>query len=309
MNSGESSLDKAQSFAEHRPLLFGIAWRMLGNSSDAEDILQDAFLRWQKIDQSVVRSPRSFLVTVVTRLCLNHLDRAHVRHEVLGADAFLQELPSGETNPANDADLAEALDAAFTVMLRCLSPIERAVFLLREVFDRDYAEISRIVEKSEDNCRQIVRRARSRVAGQEPRFVVDAKEQDALLREFLNASNTGDVERLATLLASDATLLADGANLGVASPAPVEGRTAVCAALLQQLGSDSSRMIETALLGDLPILFNYVNGSLASALAFAFRQTVITTIYRITCPVRLRSLAAQCGVASRSDGPSLHLHE
>ena len=300
MNSGAPTIDPVQTFVEHRPLLFGIAWRMLGNTADAEDMLQEAFLRWQTADHGDIRSRRSFLVTVVTRLCLNQLDRAHVRHEVLGCDLLLQELPSGDANPAHDADLADALDAAFTVMLRCLSPVERAVFLLREVFDRDYSEISRIVEKSEENCRQIVRRAHSRIAGQETRFVVDPGEQDALLREFLNASDTGDVERLANLLASDAALVSDGANLGAASPAPIEGRSAVCAALLKAVGQPL-RSTEVAMLGRLPILFNYSDGALVSALTFAFRENSISTIYRITCPVRLRSLAAQCGKSSRAD--------
>lgn len=142
---------QVERFNQHRPLLLGIAWRMLGNTADAEDILQETFLRWMRTVESEIRSPRAFLVTVVTRLCLNHLDRARVKREQpFGTNAPEDGLPSGEANPADDADLADALDAAFTVMLKCLSPVERAVFLLREVFECDYIEVARIVEKSED---------------------------------------------------------------------------------------------------------------------------------------------------------------
>ena len=109
---------QVESFNQHRPLLFGIAWRMLGNAADAEDMLQEAFLRWQRTVESDVRSPRAFLVTIVTRLCLNHLDLARVKNESLfGMDASLDRLPSGEMKPADDADLADALDAAFSVVL------------------------------------------------------------------------------------------------------------------------------------------------------------------------------------------------
>ena len=109
---------QVESFSQHRPLLFGIAWRMLGNAADAEDLLQEAFLRWQRTVESDVRSPRAFLVTIVTRLCLNHLDLARVKKESLfGMDASLDRLPSGEMNPADDADLADALDGAFSVVL------------------------------------------------------------------------------------------------------------------------------------------------------------------------------------------------
>ena len=235
---------QVESFSQYRPLLFGIAWRMLGNAADAEDILQEAFLRWQRTVESDIRSPKAFLVTIVTRLCLNHLDLARVKKEQLfGTNASLESLPSGEVNPAEDADLADALDTAFSVMLKCLSPVERAVFLLREVFECDYIEAARIVEKSEDNCRQILRRARERIVGRDPRFEVTLEQQETVLREFLSARTSGDLDRLAEALVGDATLVCDGENLGATTPPPIEGVAAVCRFLINKAREWMSRVV------------------------------------------------------------------
>jgi len=282
-------------------LLFGIAWRMLGNAADAEDILQEAFIRWQRSVISDIRSPRAFLVTMVTRLSLNHLNLARVKNEFsLGTDAALENLPSTEIPPANDADLADSLDAAFSIVLRCLSPIERAVFLLREVFDRDYSEIARIVEKSEENCRQILRRARERIAGQEPRFEVTLGQKAELLEEFLNASTSGDVDRLAAVLALEATLISDGENLGTSAPPPIRGARPVSNYLISRVRGlllPGIRMISRSF-NEMPLLLTYSNEDLVSALALVLRDGQVQTVYLIKCPVRLRSLATQFPVRS-----------
>jgi RNA polymerase sigma-70 factor, ECF subfamily len=288
-------------FNEHRPLLFGIAWRMLGNVADAEDTLQDALIRWQRTDESSVRSPRAFLVTMVTRLCLNHLDLARVKKERLFAmDATMESIPTGETNPAEDADLADALDSAFSVVLKCLSPMERAVFLLREVFECDYAEVARIVEKSEDNCRQILGRARERVAGRDPRFEVTLDQQETVLREFLSATESGDLDRLAHALAADATLISDGENLGANPPPPITGLAAVAQSLLNKTRAwiSSGANVQQTSFGQVPLLLAYRDGKLLNALAFVLRAGQARTIYSITCPVRLRSLSVQCPPSS-----------
>jgi RNA polymerase sigma-70 factor, ECF subfamily len=285
-----------ETFNQHRPLMFGIAWRMLGNAADAEDILQEAFIRWQRTIESDVRSPRAFLVTIVTRLCLNHLDLAYVKKEqLLGTELSLEQLPSAATDPADDADLADALDSAFSIVLRCLSPIERAVFLLREVFDRDYSEVARIVEKSEQNCRQILRRARERIAGQEPRFEVTLAQQETVLREFLSATTSGDVDRLAEVLAGEATLVCDGANLGAAAPPPIQGASAISNYLIEKAREmlPSRSHFQMASFKTVPLLFVYCDGGLKNALAFILQESRIHTIYQISCPTRLRSLSAQ----------------
>ena len=288
---------QVESFSKYRPLLFGIAWRMLGNAADAEDILQEAYLRWQRTVESDIRSPKAFLVTIVTRLCLNHLDLARVKKEqFFGTNASLEGVPSGEVNPAEDADLADALDAAFSVMLKCLSPVERAVFLLREVFECDYIEVARIVEKSEDNCRQILRRARERIAGRDSRFEVTLEQQETVLREFLSATTSGDLDRLAKALVGDATLVCDGENLGATTPPPIEGVAAVCRFLINKARewTSSGASLQRTAIGEVPLLLAYCDGRLMNALAFVLRGAQVRTIYLITCPVRLRSLSAQC---------------
>jgi RNA polymerase sigma-70 factor, ECF subfamily len=293
-----------ETFSQHRPLMFGIAWRMLGNAADAEDILQETFIRWQRTTESDVRSPRAFLVTIVTRLCLNHLDLAHVKKEqLLGTELSLERLPSAATDPADDADLADALDSAFSIVLRCLSPIERAVFLLREVFDRDYSEVARIVEKNEENCRQILRRARERIAGQKPRFEVTMEEQETVLREFLSATTSGDVDRLAEVLAREAILVCDGANLGAVAPPPIQGASAISRYFISKAGEllPSGISIQRASFKTVPLLLTYFDGKLQNALAFVLRDKRIHTIYRITCPVRLRSLSAQGSLQNSSE--------
>ena len=285
-----------ESFNEHRPLLFGIAWRMLGNSADAEDILQNSFIRWQRVVEAEIRLPRAFLVTMVTRLCLNHLDLARVKNELaLGTEFALENLPSADTNLANDAELAEALDAAFSVVLHCLSPIERAVFLLREVFDRDYSEVARIVEKSEENCRQILRRARERIAQQKPRFHPTAAQQETMLQEFLKATTTGDIDRLSTMLTREISLVSDGDNLGVAPPAPVHGIEAVARFLANKSREFSLAdvRVEMSMFNNVPFFLAYSREKLLSVLALILRGGQVQTVYLIKCPVRLRSLSAQ----------------
>ena len=286
-----------ESFNQNRPLLFGIAWRMLGNAADAEDILQEAFLRWQRTGESDIRSPKAFLLTIVTRLCLNHLDSARVKKEQLfGTNASLESLPSGEVNPAEDVDLADALDAAFSVVLKCLSPVERAVFLLREVFECDYTEVSRIVEKSEENCRQILRRARERIAGRDHRFEVKLEEQEAVLREFLSATATGELDRLAKILARDATLVSDAANLGAPAPPPIHGAAAISCFLMDKARDwmRSGARLQKMAIREVPLLLAYCDGKLLNALALIFRGGQVQTIYVVACPVRLRSLSVQC---------------
>lgn len=288
---------QVESFNQHRPLLFGIAWRMLGNATDAEDILQEAFLRWQRTIASDIRSPKAFLVTIVTRLSLNHLDLARVKKEqFFGTSGLLESLPSGEIDPAEDADLADALDAAFAVVLKCLSPVERAVFLLREVFECDYSEVARIVEKSEENCRQILRRARERIAGRDHRFEVKLEEQETILREFLSATANGELERLAMALTGDATLVCDGENLGAPAPLSLQGATAISCFLINKAREWmlTGAQLQRTTVREVPLLLAYCDGKLLNALAFIFQGGQVRTIYVVTCPVRLRSLSVQC---------------
>src|SRR6266542_3091075 len=204
-------------FNRYRSLLFSIAYRMLGSVADAEDMLQEAFIRWQQAPEEEIRSPRAFLVTIISRLCINQLQSARVqREEYVG-----QWLPEPiVTDPAADplamVRLDESLSMAFLVLLERLTPVERAVFLLREVFEYEYAEIAAALGLSEANCRQIFRRSREHVNATRPRFQASTKKQNDLLNRFLEAVGTADMDGLVALLSKDAVLYADGGGKAIA---------------------------------------------------------------------------------------------
>jgi RNA polymerase sigma-70 factor (ECF subfamily) len=208
-------------FDEHRPLLFSIAYRMLGSIMDAEDVLQEAYLRWQRVPEEEVRSPKSYLSAIVTRLSIDHLRSAKARREKYVGPWLPEPLPGPEGTDA--ATLDESLSMAFLVLLESLSPVERAVFLLREVFDYEYEEIARVVGKSEANCRQISRRARRSVAARRPRFESSPEQEKRLMESFLEACMGGDIEGLLALLSEDVTLWSDGGGKARAALNPISG--------------------------------------------------------------------------------------
>src|SRR3982074_1576316 len=181
-------------FDQHRSLLFSIAYRMLGSVADAEDMLQETYIRWKQTRDETIRSPRAFLVTIISRLCINHLQSARVqREEYVG-----QWLPEPVvTDPGSDPfglmKVDESLSMAFLVLLERLTPIERAVFLLREVFEYEYSEVAAVLGQSEVNCRQILRRARQHVSAMRPRFEVSERKHNELLERFLEAIGNGDM--------------------------------------------------------------------------------------------------------------------
>ena len=219
-----SPLDGDEIFQQYRPLLFSIAYRMLGGVADAEDIVQEAFVRWQRASRIEVRSPKSYLSTVVTRLCLDHLRSAKVRREEYVGPWLPEPLLTDESpDVAETIELDETLSMAFLVLLERLTPAERAVFLLREVFDYRYGETAHIVGKSEANCRQIARRARESVAARRPRFEASAAQEERLMGSFLEACFSGDMEGLLALLSEDVILYSDGGGKTRAALNPIYG--------------------------------------------------------------------------------------
>jgi RNA polymerase sigma-70 factor (ECF subfamily) len=215
----------AETFNEYRPLLFAISYRMLGSWMDAEDIVQEAFLRWSQVEPGAVASPKSYLSAVVTRLSIDHLRLARVqREEYIGPwlpePALTDEPALGGTDPAV---LSESLSQAFLVVLESLGPVERAVFLLHEVFAYSFEEIAGIIGKNPANCRQIGRRARQHIAERRPRNTPSPEERDRLLNEFVGALASGDVQGLASVLADDATLWSDGGGKVTTAVQPVRG--------------------------------------------------------------------------------------
>jgi RNA polymerase sigma-70 factor (ECF subfamily) len=206
---------RAEVFNQHRPLLFSIAYRMLGSVADAEDMVQEAFIRWQQSVDTDVQVPRTFLVTIVSRLCINHLQSARVRREEY-VGQWLPEplLTAVEDDPSARLRIDESLSMAFLVLLERLNPLERAVFLLREVFDYDYPEVARVLGHNEANCRQILRRARQHVAQIRQRFDPSPQQHQMLARRFLAACSEGDVTGLLALLSNEIVVYADGGRKG-----------------------------------------------------------------------------------------------
>jgi RNA polymerase sigma-70 factor (ECF subfamily) len=226
-------------FVTHRPLLFTVAYEMLGSAADAEDVLQESWLRWAGVDQTVVHDPRAYLVRVVTRQALNSLRTASRRREDYVGE-WLPEPLLTSPDVAEDVELAESVSMAMLTVLETLGPTERAVFVLSEVFEVPYGEIAELVGKSAVAVRQIARRARDHVAARRPRMAVDRSEQEAVVSRFLMALRTGAVQELLEVMAPDVVLVADGGGIVPAVLAPVHGAGPV-SELLTRTGWRASR--------------------------------------------------------------------
>ena len=282
-------------YQEFRPHMFSIAYRMVGSASEAEDIVQDAFLRLHRAgDSAQIDSPKAYLSTITTRLAIDHLRSARVRRETyagpwLPEPILVEPLPDAERS----VHMAESLSMAFLVLLESLSPVERAVFLLREVFDYDYDEIAKVVEKSEDNCRQPAARARRRIDEGKPRFEADREHSDELVERFLKACNTGDTAGLTQLLADDVVVYSDGGGKVIAGKRPIVGSESVARFLLG-LGRQGK------LLGGRPVEINgqpgYVTaegGHLRNGAVVDIVDGVVQAIRVVRNPDKLRYLERQ----------------
>lgn len=281
-------MERAETFNQYRPLLFSIAYRMLGTAMDAEDMVQEAFVRWQAASEA--ENPKAYLSAVITRLCIDHLRSARVqREEYIGP--WLPEPIMTET-PADTAALAESLSIAFLVVLESLSPVERAVFLLREVFDYGYDEIARIVEKSEDNCRQMVRRAKQHIAERRPRFDVQREEHERLLVQFGQAVMLGDMDGLLSLLADDITAVSDGGGRVSAARNPVVGPDRVARFILGVANKTPEGAVRgVSLINGQPAIVTYVGGAAYSVIAFEIAEGRIQRIFNVLNPDKLKRIA------------------
>ena len=208
-------------FEQYRPLLFSLAYRMLGTRADAEDIVQDAYLRWRNASTEEVRAPKSYLTTVVARLSLDSLKSARRKRETYVGE-WLPE-PIVEPQGSTAAEMAESLSMAFLHILETLTPDERVAFLLREVFEADYSEIAATLETSEPNCRQLITRARKHIQDRRPRFKVDRARQQSVLKQFLAACESGDPSQLLPLLSPEVELHSDGGGKVQATINPIYG--------------------------------------------------------------------------------------
>ncbi len=216
-------------FEQYRPLLFSIAYRMLGSAMEAEDIVQEAYLRYQSAQD--VQTPKAYLTTIVTRLCLNQLQSARVQREQYLGTWLPEPILTGDTvdasTPSARMDRQEAISMAFLVLLEALTPPERAVLLLHEVFDYSYHEIAAILEREEADCRQLYSRAKKHLADRRPRFPSSPEQHGKMLERFRHAIEEGTVEELTTMLAHDSVLWADGKGRIGANTRPIYGQTAI----------------------------------------------------------------------------------
>jgi len=203
-----------------------IAYRMVGTVTDAEDLLQESFIRWQQAADSEIRSPKAFLITIVSRLCINHLQSARVQREEYVGEWLPEPLATdAASDPSGVLRADESISMAFLVMLERLTPVERAVFLLREIFEYRYADIATALGLEAANCRQILRRAQQHVRAVRPRFTTSTREHDELLERFREATQSGDMGGLLALLAEDVVLHSDGGGKGTAVPIRCAART------------------------------------------------------------------------------------
>jgi RNA polymerase sigma-70 factor (ECF subfamily) len=223
--------DSLTDFETYRPLMFSIAYRMLGSATEAEDIVQEAYLRYQAVAPGQIRSPKAFLSTIVTRLCLNQLQSARAKRETY-IGPWLPEPILTETderaNPQHQAEMHDSIKFAFLALLEELTPLERAVYLLREVFDYEYDEIAAILDKDAAACRQVFSRAKKHVAEGRPRFTPAPEAQRRLLSQFIKATASGDLHELTQMLTDDVMMWADGGGKARgAALHPLRGREAV----------------------------------------------------------------------------------
>ncbi|GGX72726.1 RNA polymerase sigma24 factor [Streptomyces anandii JCM 4720] len=284
-------------FEEHRPVLMGVAYRMLGRVADAEDVVQDAWLRWSRADHDAVREPRAYLVRVTTRLAIDRLRQIKSRGEAYVGpwlpEPLVTDVAGTVADTAEQAVLADSVSLAVLVVLESLSPLERAVFVLREAFGYPYAEIAAMLERGEPAVRQLAGRARRHVEERRPRYEVDPAQRRDLTERFLAAAADGDLEGLMALLAPDVRLVGDSggkakAPLRILSTADKVGRFLVGAAR-KGIADPSFRILE---LNGGPALLILSGGRPDSVFQLDVADGRVQAVYIIRNPDKLTSLAA-----------------
>ena len=286
-------MSKTNTFNQYRAYLFSIAYRMLGSVMDAEDMVQETFLRWQKAEADEIESPKAYLATIVTRLCIDHLQLARVQRETYFGP-WLPEPLLDETSPTAEGitALSDSLSTAFLILLESLTPTERAAFLLREVFAYDYAEVAGMIDKSEANVRQIVRRARQHIQERRPRFEPSSTDQTALLQQFVQACTHGDLSGLMSLLTEDVVNYSDGGGKRYAAVKPIYGPDKVARfflGLVTRTPTDFSVQLDHA--NGLPALRIYVDDKLYSFMIFGVVNGRIHRLYNVINPDKLRHIS------------------
>jgi len=293
-------------YTEYRPLMFSIAYRMTGSISDAEDIVQEAFLRLTRVlrDGASIDSPKAYLATAATRLAISHLRSARVRRESY-VGAWLPEplMTGSEPDPAERAEMSDSLSMAFLVLMESLTPTERAVFLLHEVFGYDYKEIADITGKSEPNCRQIFARARHHVDERKPRYETSRAQREEVARQFFEAAGGGDLGALLELLAPDVTMVGDGGGKAWAGLRPVHGRQQVARFMLglARRGPKMGARLELAWVNGQPGAVTHdAEGRVINVFALDIADGLVQTVRSVINPDKLHHLGPVSDVALRA---------
>ncbi|MFI0806259.1 RNA polymerase sigma-70 factor [Streptomyces echinatus] len=279
-------VDRAtEAFVAHRNLLFTVAYEMLGSAADAEDVLQETWLRWADVDQETVRNRRAYLVRITTRQALARLRTLSRRREAY-VGPWLPEPLLTAPDVAEDVELADSVSMAMLLVLETLAPTERAVFVLREVFGLEYEEIAEAVGKSQAAVRQITHRARAHVAARRPRGAVSAAETRAVLGAFRQAVETGDLRGLLDLLAPDVVFLGDGGGVAQAALEPIvgAGQVAPLAAGLSRFGAGALR---PAQVNGYPALVLRLGGRVDTVVAVHIADGRVTGLYAVRNPEKL----------------------
>ena len=279
----------ADPFVEHRSLLFTVAYEMLGSASDAEDVVQESWLRWADVDQSEVRDPRAYLVRVVTRQALDRMRKVSRQRETYVGE-WLPEPLLTTPDVAEDFELAESVSVAMLTVLETLGPSERAIFVLREVFEVPYDEIAEAVDKSSAAVRQIAHRAREHVAARRPRMQVSQAEQLAAAEAFRVAIQSGDLQGLLDVLAPDVVLVADGGGVASAVRRPISGAERVCRLLVKLAEVGPEARVRAMWLNGAPALRLDIDGELDTAISLRVEARGITGIYAVRNPYKLERL-------------------
>ncbi|MFI7063163.1 RNA polymerase sigma-70 factor [Kribbella sp. NPDC050124] len=288
LRDGDGATDSAtESFVAHRNLLFTVAYELLGSAADAEDVLQEAWLRWVKVDVRQVRDHRAYLVRITTRQALNRL-RSMKRRRESYVGSWLPEPLLTTPDVAADVELAESLSMALMLVLETLTPTERAVFVLREAFGIDYDEIAAAVDKTPAAVYQIAHRARRHVEARRPRRAVTARQAEAAREAFQRALETRDLQGLLDVLAPDVVAISDGGGIKQATPRPVIGADKVARFIVGGLSKkDVVVTLEPATVNGSPALALHVDGKFDGVIAMCVEQTRITGLYFVRNPQKL----------------------
>ncbi|MFB6396792.1 RNA polymerase sigma-70 factor [Polymorphospora sp. 2-325] len=284
-------------FLRHRSLLFTVAYEMLGSAADAEDVVQEAWLKWDGVDQAEVRDPRAYLVRVVTRKALDRL-RTLVRRREEYVGPWLPEPLLTSPDVADDVELADSLSTAMLLVLETLTPTERAVFVLREVFDLGYDELAEAVGKTPAAVRQIAHRARTHVAERRPRGAASPAEARGALEAFQRAIETGDLQGLVDLLAPDVVALGDGGGVKQAMPRPVMGADKVARLITAGLATVVDRLsAELVQVNGWPALLLRLDGEIDSVMSVRVVEGPVTGMYTVRNPEKLSRILQEVSLS------------